>query len=212
MQNSQKDALSRRAFVGKIAAGAAGAAVAIAAGSARSEASVRRFDSGDPTSGEVVHNPAELANAPSAESTAASSEIQTATTAELTAPAPWNVLRPLTVGSAVAANWRVVDLSAPAYGSCVLTLGNDSDRTHRIHICRNDGQPRGLVYTERFDLVVMNGGRGDLPTEEGFGQAVAAVAHVIASNEGTGRAQSLAGTLLAQADRETRFADSPGLR
>ena len=66
----------------------------------------------------------------------------------------------------------------------MLTLANQRGRTQRVHVCRNDGRPQGLVYTKRLDLVVMNGGGADLPTEESFAQAVAEVAHVLAANEG----------------------------
>ena len=211
MQNSQKDALSRRAFVSKLATGAAGAAIAIAATTGRSDASLYRTGgaatlpeddySGVPDRGVEGNTPIE-----EQELTAARETTETAPVA------PWNILRPLTVGSVVAADWRVVDLTGAVHGSCVLTLGNEKGRAHRVHICRNDGQPRGLIYTNRFDLVVMNGGGGDLPTEEGFGQAVAAISHVIASNEATGRARELANSLLAQADREQQFGASSRLR
>jgi hypothetical protein len=63
------------------------------------------------------------------------------------------------MGSTVAHGWRVAELSGAAAGSCVLTLQNERGRTHRIHLCRNNGQPHGLVYTRRFDLLVMNGVR-----------------------------------------------------
>ena len=89
--------------------------------------------------------------------------------ATLEAPQPWELLHPLAMGSTVAHGWRVAGLSGVVDGSCVLTLQNERGRAHRVHLCRNDGRPQGLVYTKRFDLVVMNGGEGDLPTEESFG-------------------------------------------
>jgi hypothetical protein len=75
-----------------------------------------------------------------------------------------------------------------------------------VHLCRNDGRPQGLVYTDGFDLVVMNGGRGDLPTEEGFAQAVAEVSHVLAANESGWRHEPATATLLPHAERLRRFA------
>jgi hypothetical protein len=95
-------------------------------------------------------------------------------------------------------------LSGAVDGVCVLTLRNERGREHRVHLCRNDGQPQGLVYTNRLDLVVMNGGQGDLPTEEGLAQAVAEVAHVLAANE---RA-SVVAELLPQRER-VRLYGSP---
>jgi hypothetical protein len=91
-----------------------------------------------------------------------------------------------------------------------LTLENERGRAHRVHICRNDGRPQGLVYTKRFDLVVMNGGQGDLPTEEGFARAVAEVAHVLAANERGWQQEPVA--LLPHAERVQRFADAAQLR
>src|SRR5262249_24044399 len=120
----------------------------------------------------------------------------------LTAPPPWDLLRPLAMGSAVANGWQVAGLIGVVDGVCVLTLGNERGRTHRIHLCRNDGHPQGFAYTKRFDLVVKNGGAGDLPTEEGLAKAVAKVAHVLAANE---RNERLVAELLPQEERVSRF-------
>ena len=49
------------------------------------------------------------------------------------------------------------------------------------------------MYTRQFDLVVMNGGAGELPTDEGLAQAVAALAHAVARNEARGARQPVAG-------------------
>ncbi len=124
---------------------------------------------------------------------------------------PLDLLQPLGIGSAVAHGWRVAGLSGEEDGSCVLALENRRGRSHRVHICRNDGRPQGLVHTRRFDLVVMNGGRGDLPTEEGLAQAVAAVGRVLAANEAN-RQRQLASALLSHAERLERFAAASGAR
>jgi hypothetical protein len=68
------------------------------------------------------------------------------------------------------------------------------------------------VYTKRFDLVVMNGGQGDLPTDEGFAQAVAEVAHVLANNEAGWQQGPVVGSLLPHAERVERFAGTARLR
>jgi len=188
--------LSRRAFVGKLAAGAA---VACAAGISRAEAVSARGNA--PTGSGNGDSP--LESMPQAAATKQRAN-------EASSPPPWEVLRPLAMGSVVAHGWRVAELSGVADGSCVLTLRNQRGRTHRVHLCRNDGHPQGLVYTNRFDLVVMNGGRGDLPTEESLAQAVAEVAHVIAANE---REQELVTTaLLPHAERVNLFAAAAKLR
>jgi hypothetical protein len=123
----------------------------------------------------------------------------------LSAPPPWELVRPLAMGSMVAHGWHVAGLTGAVDGSCVLTLQNARGRAHRVHVCRNDGHPQGLVYTKQLDLVVMNGGVGDLPTEEGLAQAVAAVAHVLASNEGHSRQQPVVTALLPHAERVRLF-------
>lgn len=136
-----------------------------------------------------------------------------ATTAEVLSengPAPWGLLQPLTLGAEVAHGWRVAGLTEVSDGSCVLTLQNERGRTHRVHLCRNDGRPQGIVYTDQLDLVVMNGGQGDLPTDEGLAQAVAEVAHVLASNEN--RQQPVVVALLPHAERLRLFADGEHAR
>jgi len=191
--------LSRRAFVGKLAAGAA---VACAAGIGRAEAMSARANLDAPTgsgSGDTALGPMPQ-----------NTEVKSQQATEPSSPAPWELLRPLTLGSAVAHGWRVAELSDVTDGSCVLTLRDQRGRTHRVHLCRNDGRPQGLVHTNRFDLVVMNGGQGDLPTEEGLAQAVAEVAHVVAANEG--EHESVAAALLPHAQRVSLFASAAKLR
>jgi len=201
--------LSRRAFVGKLAAGAAGAAVASAASLGR--ASVSSSALKPPSPRDIAQGAAQFGSMP--ETVDASQPAPVAETASparvgdagpsvtLTAPPPWDLLHPLALGSGVAHGWRVAELSGVADGACVLTLENQRGRTHRVHLCRNDGRPQGLVYTDRLDLVVMNGGRGDLPTEEGLAQAVAEVAHVLAANERKRQQEQLVAELLPQAER-----------
>lgn len=203
MSNKEgKSALSRRAFVGRLAAGAAMACAAGAAGIGRAKAVSTRGES-------TTHSGVEdgrLGTAPAPES-----EVQ-ATSWAPSAPPPWELVRPLALGSVVAHGWRLTGLTAVIDGSFVLTLQNERGRAHRVHVCRNDGRPQGLVYTKRFDLVVMNGGRGDLPTEEGLAQAVAETAHVLAANEGDRRHLPVVTALLPQAERVRLFAGAARLR
>jgi hypothetical protein len=214
MQSSDrggKAALSRRAFVGKLAAGAAVAsAVSITLGQAqamtRGAKKANRDSQFDPlpqASGAPREVEARAVEAPA---------VGAAASPPVNASPPWELLRPLAVGSVVARGWRVAELSGVADGSLVLTLENERGRAHRVHLCRNDGRPQGLVYTKQFDLVVMNGGQGDLPTEEGFAQAVAEVAHVLAANEGDRRQAPVVAALLPHAERVQRFAAAAALR
>ena len=206
--------LSRREVIGKLAAGAAGVGVAWAAGVARPSAASARGNTNAPMGSQPqtgmgsepgAEPPAAVAEAPAQEAHAAMDA-----SPPVSAPPPWELLRPLAQGSEVAHGWRVAELSAVVDGTCVLTLQNARGRTHRVHLCGNDGRPQGLVYTDRFDMVVMNGGQGDLPTEEGLAQAVAEVAHVLAANE-SGHAAVVA-ELLPHAERLRQFATAAGSR
>jgi hypothetical protein len=191
--------LSRRSFVGKLAAGAAAACAVSSIGKAQATTTNSDTPSEHPKSqrGPVADAMAS-ASAPPA-------------SAPQQAP-PWELIRPLAMGAVVARDWRVAGLTAADHGSVVLTLQNGRGRSHRVHLCRNDGHPQGLVHTKRFDLVVMNGGEGDLPTEEGFAQAVAEVAHALAANEHAHQNAPLLASLMPHAERVERFASAAKLR
>jgi hypothetical protein len=202
--------LSRREMVGKLAAGAA---VAWTASAGRASAALMRrggnreigHQQGDGAvsqTPEIVQVPVPAQDVPAA----VQPQENQPSAAAASAPAPWELLRPLAQGSVLAYGWRVLDLSAPTEGACVLSLQNERGRTYRIHLCRNDGRPEGLVFTDRFDMVVMNGGRGDLHTEEGLAQAVAEVAHVLAANERAWRRNRELAGLLPHAERMRQFA------
>jgi len=199
--------LSRRDLVGRIAAGLAGAAVlsvgkmGVASTGRDGGIAARQMPGRGPTTANAPTTGAVAAQATSPPPSRAATDLP----ATLSAPAPWELLRPLSMGSMVAPGWRVAGLTGAVDGSCVLTLQNARGRAHRVHICSNDGRPTGLIYTKRFELVVMNGGQGDLPTEEGFGQAVAKVAHVLAANEHDHRQTTVVAQLLPHAERVRRF-------
>ncbi len=170
--------LSRRELVGKAAVGAA---AVLTAGAARAAVG------SNPRVTEATANPEQM-NAVIGNFPAAADSIdlvESGTLNPVEAKAPWELLHPLTVGSTVASGWKIADLTGAIEGSCVVTLENDRGRQNRVHICRNDGTPSGIVYTKHFDLIAMNGGKGDLPTEESFARAIAELAHVLAANEGS---------------------------
>jgi hypothetical protein len=190
--------LSRRDLVGKIAAGtAAVCAVGVArAGFASTRKEANASDgAGIPSLPATVVPPAE----------AKQSVVDSGPPETLSAPAPWDLLRPLALGSAVAHGWSVAGLTGAVDGSCVLTLRNERGREHRVHVCRNDGSPQGIVYTNRLDLIVMNGGQGDQPTDESFAQAVAEVGHVLAANERKLGSAPVVASLMPHAERVRAF-------
>jgi hypothetical protein len=187
--------LSRRAFVGKLAVGAAAAGAVTTIGS-RAQA-------------RAVAEPA--ASPPQRPGTEAETHGVSAEVPPLApASAPWELLAPLSAGASLGHGWQVAELSPVHAGSCVLTLAHDSGRTHRVHLCRNAGTPVGLVHTAAVDLLVMNGGAGELATDESLAQAVATVAHAVARNESAPRVAQVG--LLAHAERVERFGTSAQLR
>jgi hypothetical protein len=193
--------LSRRDLIGKVAVGAA-AALAVGAVGTGVAAATRPLrdpadDPGNPTDDRAGDGDAQSALEPRTES------------AVISSPPPWDLLAPFGGGSVVAHGWRLVDLTPVRDGSAVVTLQNERGRSHRVHLCRNDGSPQGLVYTRRVDLVVMNQGYGDLPTEEHFGQAVAELAHAVAANEAK-IPDGVFAELVPHTERVRRFASAEG--
>ena len=186
--------LSRRAFVGKLAAVAAVAGAVSTIGSRAQARAVAESAAQPPRPG----------------ADAATSAVSERGTPPAPAAAPWELLAPLGAGAALGHGWQVAALSPVHAGSCVLTLAHDSGRTHRVHLCRNAGAPVGLVHTADVDLLVMNGGAGELATDEGLAQAVATVAHAVAGNESAPRVAQVG--LLAHAERVERFGTSAQLR
>ncbi|MBX3025721.1 hypothetical protein KF840_12510 [bacterium] len=190
--------LSRRDVVGKIAASGAIIVAAKAAGASMAPrqgmvAEPNRLEPKAPQpSVDIPEQPSALAP------TGAGGLPETAL-----AEAPWDLLRPLEMGSSLGSGWQVSGLTGAVDGTCVLTLQNERGRTHRIHLCRNDGRPQGLVFTDGIDLVVMNGGQGDLATDESLAQAIAQVAHVLAANER--KQATVLAALLPHEERLRRF-------
>jgi len=184
--------LSRRELIGKAAVGAVAAVAVSAARTGVASARAVPAATNDPADGRDARNAVlPPADPPPADSVASS-------------PPPWELLSPLGAGSVVGHGWRLVGLGPVEDGSCVVTLQNARGRSHRVHLCRNDGNPQGIIYTRRVDLVVMNEGYGDLPTEERLAQAVAELAHVIATNEAM--VPDGVAELLPHAERLRRFA------
>src|SRR6185369_278545 len=189
--------LTRRDLIAKAAVGAA---AAVAVGAVRTGFAATR-PLGDPTTDPATPDRTAKEDAPNAPAAKPDAPAPRADAA----PPPWGLVAPFTAGAVVAHGWRLVDLSPVRDGSTVVTLQNSRGRAHRVHLCRNAGSPQGLVYTRRIDLVVMNQGYGDLPTEEHFGQAVAKLAHAVAANEAA-MADEVFAALLPHAARVERFA------
>jgi len=53
----------------------------------------------------------------------------------------------------------------------------------RVHICLHDGKPKGIAYSELFDLIVMDHGRGVRPVPEELASALLLLADTMRENE-----------------------------
>ncbi|MEB2286381.1 MAG: hypothetical protein OZ922_17085 [Myxococcales bacterium] len=189
--------LSRRELIGKAAVGAAAALAVGGMGTAVAATRplrMRADGTETPTADDASMDPRPAAR-----------QDATPVPRQEDAPAPWALLAPYAAGAEVAYGWRLVDLSPVRDGAAVATLQNARGRAYRVHLCRNDGDPQGVIHTRRVDLVVMNQGYGELPTEEHMGQAVVALAHVVAANERT-VADAVFAALEPHSERVQRFA------
>lgn len=119
-------------------------------------------------------------------------------------PPPWALLQPLADGAPIAHGWSLVGLGGVVEGGFELTVRDARGRERRILVCRNDGQPRGIVFTEHCDLFVINDSRDRQATDEGLAQAVAKVAHALAANEGRSEHHALVAALSTHAERTQR--------
>jgi len=98
-------------------------------------------------------------------------------------PEPWWLLHPLQRGDSLPRGWRVGALSRVERGASVLELVRNETETVRVHLCFRVGEPKGLAYTQMFDLLLMDGGNGQQPTEEGLARVLKDIARRIATNE-----------------------------
>ncbi len=97
--------------------------------------------------------------------------------------APWWLLEPLTKGDHLGAGWRITSLSAVQDGAAILGVNHKQHGPLQIHVCANNGSPRGYVYTELFDLIVMDGGHGDKRIGPDFRAVLEHLAQQLMSNE-----------------------------
>ncbi len=134
------------------------------------------------------------------------------TPVEVAPPAPsrpWTLLRSVEPGQALGAGWHLADLGPVAAGAVVVHLVDVEGRSARVHLCARDGEPDGVAHTDRFDLLLMNRGDGQTPSDEGLGRVVIGLAAIIARNEAAALAAhpELAG-LLPHEERLRSYVDT----
>ena len=97
-------------------------------------------------------------------------------------PAPWWLLQPLQVGSELEGQWNIEDLGPIEDGAAVLTIRRRNEALN-VHICLHDGKPKGIAYSELFDLIVMDHGCGVRTVPENLSSALFILAEIIRQNE-----------------------------
>ena len=97
---------------------------------------------------------------------------------------PWWLIHPLQNRDSISLGWSVSNLGPVHKGAAILELTHRMGQSARaIHICTYEGKPKGLAHTALFDLILMDGGQGDKPTEETIGRVTLTLADIIAENE-----------------------------
>lgn len=98
-------------------------------------------------------------------------------------PEPWWLIFPLERGSTLAKGWRIQGLSRVQRGASILELSHRSGERARVHICFRQGPAKGLAHSELFDLLLMDGGDGNQPTDESLGRVLKDIERRIRKNE-----------------------------
>ena len=110
--------------------------------------------------------------------------VQAAKGGESSLPAPWWLLQPLEPGSSLADHWKIDTLGAIEDGASVLSLRGKNESLN-VHICLHDGKPKGIAYSELFDLIVMDHGCGVREVPKNLSSALFILADIIRQNEWT---------------------------
>ena len=98
------------------------------------------------------------------------------------APPPWWLLDPLEPESGLSNGWKINDLEEIKAGASVLTIERNAQLL-RIHICLHDGQPKGIAYSDLFDLIVMDFGGGVRTVPPQLASALFALGDIMRENE-----------------------------
>jgi hypothetical protein len=98
----------------------------------------------------------------------------------------WALMAPYVAGSTVGLGWSVQGLSSATPGAALLTLEHDSGEHAAVHLCGRAGDPRGVAHTDQIDMILMNRGDGQQPTDEGIGRVLKTLAANMRQNERRG--------------------------
>jgi hypothetical protein len=98
-------------------------------------------------------------------------------------PPPWELFDPLRAGGSLGFGWELAEVAPRRHRRIEVGLRHTSGEKARLHVYGRAGRPTGVAHTQLLDVRLVNSGHGDLPTDEGLAQAVAALSRVLAGNE-----------------------------
>ena len=98
-------------------------------------------------------------------------------------PAPWALVAPLAAGTPLTEEWILRDVTPVARGGFAVELVHRQGHEARVAVCARGDEPAGIRTTDRLDLIVVNHGRGLIPTTSHLEQAVDALAERLGANE-----------------------------
>lgn len=126
-------------------------------------------------------------------------------------PAPWQLFSPVQRGEEIAHGWSIAGLTGAVAGAYNLRLANADGRAATVHVCLKDEYSSGVVQSDLFDLVLMNGGEANADSEEDLAQVLTVVTEHMKNNEAFLSAEALA-PLMSHEDRVAKFANDPKLQ
>lgn len=101
-------------------------------------------------------------------------------------PPPWAALAPYTEGASLPLGFSVASLTPVVAGSALLTLRHLSGPEAVVRVARLGATPIGIAQTRELDLLLVNGGKGRVPTDETVARVVLTMAAVVRAYEAEG--------------------------
>ena len=79
--------------------------------------------------------------------------------------------------------WFLSNLSPIERGASVLTFQKKDGEVARVHMCAHFGTPKGIASTRFLDFLLMDGGKGNTPSNEGLGRVILSLAARVEESE-----------------------------
>ena len=97
--------------------------------------------------------------------------------------ATWWVLGDLQQGAYLGEGWFLSDLSPIERGASVISFQKKNGEIARVHLCAHFGTPKGIASTRYLDFLLMDGGTGNTPSNEGLGRVILSLAARVQDSE-----------------------------